>query len=210
MQKYTDLVSSISTKPTNMLQSAMGSNSQPCQMGNVPLSHPQIQPRNHSPTLLPGSTTLELGSQVEQGNVIINYNIKCFSLLSSNNTNTYPEIKVALVGNLKIALLVFNSIWFNQPILKCAVVRARRVNNANVVFFFLRPRLGEARSEKRSGANTVHGSGSRRKFERRVVFTDGVIRARKYAEAQKEKKPDDVHLVSTGGDGKCFPEDALS
>lgn len=97
MQKYTDLVSSISnsSKAPNMLQSAMGSNSQPCPMGNVPLSHPQIQPRtgNHSPNLLPGSSSLELGSQVEQGNVTFNYNIKWFSRLSFNNTNTYPEIR---------------------------------------------------------------------------------------------------------------------
>jgi hypothetical protein len=74
MQKYTELVGSISTtgKPPNMMQPAMGSSSQACQMGNVPLSHPQIQtrtPGNHSPTLMQGASSIELSPQLEQGNV---------------------------------------------------------------------------------------------------------------------------------------------
>ena len=74
MQKFTELVGSISNtgKPPNMMQPAMVSSSQVCQMGNVPLSHPQLQPRapgNHSPTLMQGGSSIELSSQLEQGNV---------------------------------------------------------------------------------------------------------------------------------------------
>ena len=74
MQKYTELVGSISNtgNPSNMMQPAMASGSQACQMGNVPLSHPQIQPRtpgNHSPTLMQGGSSIELSTQLEQGNV---------------------------------------------------------------------------------------------------------------------------------------------
>lgn len=61
-----------------MIQSAMASNSQSCQMGNVPLSHPQIQaraPGSHSPTLMQGASSLELSPQLEQGNVTFNYTV---------------------------------------------------------------------------------------------------------------------------------------
>ncbi|XP_028410531.1 ALX homeobox protein 1-like isoform X2 [Dendronephthya gigantea] len=53
-----------------MMQPAMASNSQACQMGNVPLSHPQIQHRtagNHSPTLMQTGSSIELTPQLEQG-----------------------------------------------------------------------------------------------------------------------------------------------
>ena len=74
MQKYTELVGNISNtgKPPNMMQQAMASSSQACQMGNVPLSHPQIQPRtpgNHSPTMMQGGSSIEISPQLEQGNV---------------------------------------------------------------------------------------------------------------------------------------------
>ena len=74
MQKYTELVGDITNtrKPPKMIQPAMVSNSQACQMGNVPLSHPQIQPRtpgDRSPTLMQGGSSIDINPQLEQGNV---------------------------------------------------------------------------------------------------------------------------------------------
>lgn len=68
MQKYAELVGGIVStgKPANMLQAGMTSSPQACQMGNVPLSHPQIQsraPGSHSPNLIQSG----LSPQLEQG-----------------------------------------------------------------------------------------------------------------------------------------------
>lgn len=79
-----------------------------------------------------------------------NHSRPCY-VLTTELTPTRKLGRRALAANLKIALFVLNSIWFNEPISKRTAVRARRVND---VKYSLTSLGSEKRAVKREQAQT--------------------------------------------------------